>query len=283
MSSKIKEDTIENIAGSGNVSLGSGHNLVVPGNITGQGTTTLTGDLAVDTTTLKVDSSNNLVGIGTSSPLSLTGNAAPGLTVSSNGPFILLQDANNANKVRYISNNTGELQLGQVNDDGSTNKTLHLNVSTDGRVTMPSQPSFRAVGNNANWVNVTSGNQNIIEFDLSPPHNVGGHYSTANDRFTAPVAGRYLIGYHCYVRNNAALSDGTGAYGYIRLMKNGSNISALNNIFGYSNDADSDVHRSLTVVIELAANDYMQVGLQGVGGTVQHYGNSSVFYGHLLS
>ncbi len=31
MSSKIKVDTIENVAGSGNVSLGSGHNLVVPG------------------------------------------------------------------------------------------------------------------------------------------------------------------------------------------------------------------------------------------------------------
>ena len=29
MSSKIKVDTIENVAGSGNVSLGSGHNLVV--------------------------------------------------------------------------------------------------------------------------------------------------------------------------------------------------------------------------------------------------------------
>ena len=31
MSSKIKVDTIENVAGSGNVSLGSGHNLVVQG------------------------------------------------------------------------------------------------------------------------------------------------------------------------------------------------------------------------------------------------------------
>ena len=48
MSSKIKVDTIENVAGSGNVSLGSGHNLVVPGNITGQGTTTFSGDVLVD-------------------------------------------------------------------------------------------------------------------------------------------------------------------------------------------------------------------------------------------
>ena len=56
MSSKIKVDTIENVAGSGNVSLGSGHNLVVPG------------DLTVDTSTLKVDATNNRVGIGTASP-----------------------------------------------------------------------------------------------------------------------------------------------------------------------------------------------------------------------
>ena len=44
MSSKIKVDTIENVAGSGNVSLGSGHNLVVPGNITGSGTASITGE-----------------------------------------------------------------------------------------------------------------------------------------------------------------------------------------------------------------------------------------------
>ena len=39
MASTIKVDTIENIAGSGNVSLGSGHNLVVPGSISGANVT----------------------------------------------------------------------------------------------------------------------------------------------------------------------------------------------------------------------------------------------------
>ena len=47
MSSKIKVDTIENVAGSGNVSLGSGHNLVVPGNVTGQGTLAVSGNTTV--------------------------------------------------------------------------------------------------------------------------------------------------------------------------------------------------------------------------------------------
>ena len=47
MSSKIKVDTIENVAGSGNVSLGSGHNLVVPGNNTTSGNATVGGTLGV--------------------------------------------------------------------------------------------------------------------------------------------------------------------------------------------------------------------------------------------
>ena len=47
MSSKIKVDTIENVAGSGNVSLGSGHNLVVPGNNSTTGNATVGGTLGV--------------------------------------------------------------------------------------------------------------------------------------------------------------------------------------------------------------------------------------------
>ena len=81
---------------------------------------------------MRIDTSGN-VGIGTT-PIALDGNAVPGLTVSSNGPFILLQDANNANKVRYISNNTGEFQFGIVNDNGSTSKTEHMRVTAAGRV-----------------------------------------------------------------------------------------------------------------------------------------------------
>ena len=69
MTSKIKVDTIENVAGSGNISLGSGHNLVVPGNITGQGTASITG-----TATL---SGNATVGgtLGVTGATTLTGEA----------------------------------------------------------------------------------------------------------------------------------------------------------------------------------------------------------------
>jgi hypothetical protein len=82
------------------------------------------------------------VGIG-GAPLTLSGNAAPGLTVSSNGPFILLQDANNADKVTYISNNTGDLQFGIVGDDGATGKTEHMRIDASGRVGIGIAPSVK--------------------------------------------------------------------------------------------------------------------------------------------
>ena len=73
MSSKIKVDTIENVAGSGNVSLGSGHNLVVPGNITGQGTAAITSNATVGGT------------LGVTGTATLSGNATVGGTLGVTG------------------------------------------------------------------------------------------------------------------------------------------------------------------------------------------------------
>ena len=109
MSSKIKVDTIENVAGSGNVSLGSGHNLVVPG------------DLTVDTSTLKVDASNNRVGIGTTTPVRDLGIGTHG---TSGGPEIALGSTTTGfGSVLFGDGATGT--------DFINNKLLIYNYSTD--------------------------------------------------------------------------------------------------------------------------------------------------------
>ena len=134
-------------------------------NITSLGTLSalaVSGALTVDTNTLVVDATNNRVGIGTSSPLTLSGNAAPGLTVSSNGPFILLQDANNADKVRYISNNTGELQFGIVDDDGATGKTEHMRIDSSGNVGIGTSSPSASMGPGLH-IATASGNSLILQ------------------------------------------------------------------------------------------------------------------------
>jgi len=280
--SKISVTTIAGLTSGGDantvkIESGDAFNVV-------SGTTTLGGDLAVDTNVLKVDSSNNKVGINTTSP-------SNDLHISSTNPVIRLQDTSTNAYAQIFTNDAGSMRLraDAGNSQSGSNfileidGTQQLQVDSSGRMNTYNQPSFRVGNNNSNWVNVTSGNTAIIEFDGNVHHNVGSHYSTANDRFTAPIAGRYLIGFHAYVRNNAAQSDGTSAYGYVRLFKNGGQLSSLNHIFGYGNHTDNDIQMSLQTVIELAANDYLQVALTGIGGTVQHYGSASEFYGHLLS
>jgi len=80
MASKIKVDTIENVAGSGNVSLGSGHNLVVPGNITGQGTAAITSNATVGGT-LGVTGTTTAAAVNTSGVI--TARSGNGTGVSS--------------------------------------------------------------------------------------------------------------------------------------------------------------------------------------------------------
>lgn len=69
--STIKVDTIATRTGSGNITVSNniaGAGTISGTNISASGTLAVTGDLTVDTSTLKVDSSNNRVGIGTASP-----------------------------------------------------------------------------------------------------------------------------------------------------------------------------------------------------------------------
>ena len=107
------------------------------------------------------------IGIGTNSPISLDGNAAPGLTISSNGPFICLQDANNADKVNYISNNTGVMQFGIVGDNGASGKTEVAQISSNGAVFNENSADidFRVESNLQAYMLYVDGGNDIVNFN----------------------------------------------------------------------------------------------------------------------
>ena len=161
MASKIKVDTIENVAGSGNVSLGSGHNLVVPGNITGQGTAAITSNATVGgtlgvtgTTTLSTKLATSNLGAG--AVLQVVSTAKTDAFSSSSTSFtdvtglsVAITPSSSSNKilvsVHLMSAATGansprfNLVRGSTNiatSDGSTPASLHLNTSSnvDGRM-----------------------------------------------------------------------------------------------------------------------------------------------------
>ena len=247
MSSKIKVDTIENVAGSGNVSLGSGHNLVVPGNITGQGTAAIT--------------SNATVG-GT---LDVTGNTTVGGNVISNdGSNVARFQFDNDNQV-LIQNDT--LMSFYVN--GNNN----LKIDSGGRITKPNQPYFAAhMTGNAAYQSRTAGN--VFPFNTAVV-NTGSHFDTSNKRFTAPVNGKYLFT-ASFITNDSTPEgrimfyvNGAEQFGTIRYGINGSNTGG-----GGGTNA--------VAIIQLSASDYVDVRNQS--GTTQFYENEhSSFTGILMA
>ncbi len=94
--------------------------LTIGGNVQAA-SATITGDLTVDTSTLKVDSANNRVGIGTATPgagysLDILGAAVGGIRVSSNNyPNLVIDSANSNGALIYIQEGgTTQARIGHL-------------------------------------------------------------------------------------------------------------------------------------------------------------------------
>ena len=266
MSSKIKVDTIENVAGSGNVSLGSGHNLVVPGNITGQGTAAITGNTTVGGT-LGVTGATTLANGGSAVPLSIATHVSTHELAFTGSTHANIAANNGANPFYIQSIGAGSMHF-------QTTSTDRMIIDASGRVTKPHQPAFMArnhgqVANNAAYV--AAGVTMICHII---DHNIGGHYSTSNGRFTAPVAGRYHFGYSIGI---ARLNNGETLYP--DFVKNGNFIHYQY----FQNNSGGDFYGpiSASCTFDLAANDYLNVT---VAGTADWYAGQqeTIMYGYLI-
>ena len=214
------------------------------------GATTLGGDLTVDTNVLKVDASNDRVGIGTASPtqtletagnifINTTGN--PNLTVKTSGagnnPNIRIQaDTNYWDLQTLFSNTNDEL-------DFRYNGNSKMMINKEGLVTKPGQPNFLARPN-ANDT-VAYGGSKIAHDEAI--HNIGNHYNTSNQRFTAPVAGIY------YFEHIIVMSGSNAGTLEAKIYVNG--VERSRSYHRYDGNQDSD---RTSRFIQLAAADYVE-------------------------
>lgn len=127
-----------------------------------------------------------------------------------------------------------------------------------GRVTLPQQPAFFAY--RSPGAGHISGTGNGV-FDATR-FNRGGHYSTSNGRFTAPVGGVYFF-------TALGLPLGTVNYTFLALFKNGVGYSANT----YVINADQSI--VISAAIELAAGDYVTAYF--IDGSEQSYSHFSGF------
>ena len=124
----------------------------------------------------------------------------------------------------------------------------HLRIDASGRVMKPSQPSFGAYQASANYTG-SSGYAKMIADGTR--WNEGNHYSTANSRFTAPIAGVYHFSAHvnCY-----SIAD-DHLFG-LQLYVNNSTHTFGNRL--WSRGAN-DMVVSMSHTIKLDAADYVEV------------------------
>ena len=141
-----------------------------------------------------------------------------------------------------------------------------MRIDTDGRVTMPYQPTFTASLTNGN-----TGTSGTIVYN-SANINVGGHYNTTNGRFTAPVAGVYMFfitGISLNTTNVESSIQVNGSGIYIN-ARGGSNVNST--AAGYCG----------AIFINLNVNDYVTVKIEG--GYAQYgFGNYTTFSGRLMN
>ena len=170
------------------------------------GDLTVTEDLTVDTSTLKVDSTNNRVGVGTASPdtsLHVIGSGVPTEINSSNSNALKLEFSDNGTTRGFIgASSTNAFMV------GNTSGTNLFNVTSAGLLGIPNLPAFDARGSGTQSFSGTAALQVVV---LSSAHvNNGSDFNTTTGKFTCPVAGIY-----CFFGSVTTTAAATGVEAFI--------------------------------------------------------------------
>lgn len=277
MSSNLKVNSIVPATGN-NVAIGTAGG-TISYNASVSGISTFSNGISVGTggTVIKTTASG-LVGIGTAIPSKqITVGAAITTSQFQVSPHSAGWDiAVTSGDISPHYQGNFRLYTGQIGSG-----TERFKVSSEGYVTKPFQPSFRA-GRNSNY---TPGALTDIIFNVtngSYHHNNGGHYEPSNGRFTAPVAGMYTFSVHVIWQS---LADGQAMDDAFEITVNGS-------LAGYSFQRGEYVNGTTgnggyytdfgSYNIYLEANEY--VAVRNRLGSLQVHGNQyyTTFSGALL-
>ena len=209
---------------------------------------TMTGDLTVDTNTLKVDSSNNRVGMGTASP-------SQRLHVEGTGNQFILLNNSSTNDGMYLKAGTGASSI-QTNGGSHvlnffTSGTERMKINSSGPVTMPSQPAMsgRAIRPIDTSGYVTTGVNLYVDGGANLEVNNGNHWNNSTGVWTCPVAGRYW----CYAAFLIDDNQGAATLARFGFKKNGSEF-----FISYNHDKYGSSYGGMATaggIFNCAAND----------------------------
>lgn len=242
--------------------------------VTVGGSTTLTGDLTVDTNTLHVDSSNNAVGILTTAPSNASLDIGGRLRVlqdaaATTGAVIIRESSGGVGgHIQFVSN-ANDAQRGFIAVDSAS--TMNLGGVA---VKATSTPAFLARPTSTQ-VNIANDNSVVTVAMGTEIFDQGGNF--ASNTFTAPITGRYQFNVIVYLTQ----VDSTATYYQVRLD------TSNRTYFGLLDFASADLGLgfqtiAISVLADMDANDTATVNIQQNAGSQQtDIGVESAFSGFL--
>ena len=172
--------------------------------------------------------------------------------------------------------------------------TKNMVIHRQGYVTKPNQPSCTLYApHGGQQINVAGDNVPIgysqVEHNTGMTVSNGGSSASTrvNSRIQVPVAGRYLVSslMSGSLNSAAAVDANDGVVWYLR--KNGGSYSSpYNNMFGWDtlgSTSGQEFDMNFTVVISLAANDYLEVAYTNIHTNFNVNLDKGYFSVHLLS
>ncbi len=146
------------------------------------------------------------------------------------------------------------------------------NVDSSGRSSNKANPIFKVRPNTVSAHNFNNTYLNSTTYWNSPTVNVGSCWDSSTGKFTAPVDGRYFFA------ANLRFDQFAGSYIYydIRVNQNRSIRTLTHPSFTYHTF-------SLSGVLELSTNDYVQIWVHSVGDSSVSLDSDCDFTGMLIS
>ena len=229
---------------------------------------TVSGDVAVDTDTLKVDSTNDQVGINTTAMNSyyakdLVVSVADqgGITIVSpttSGTYLMFADGTSGNE-RF----RGYIEYSHTNDylAFASAGSERMRIDSTGAITKPNQPAFSTTM--SAYLNpIPTSGSTTLGFDTEK-FDVGSNFNTSTKTFTSPVTGKYIL--TVSTRVNAV--DTAASYYILNIVtSNGTYRTIIDPNF--SGDL-SYITLTATVVADMDLNDTAYTEILQNGGTAQ--------------